>query len=81
MTDSEIEEQIAVVKFVIQESTKKFIGEPMTEEVVLRVKNEIRLVLAHADMTFRSHVTDLVDVIVEIDPENPKALICSFKRK
>lgn len=82
MTDQEVKIRLEMARHVMKGAMEHFIGEPATPEAMAAMKKAVLLALTRADMSgVRPYITDLVDVVVECDPDDPSMMVVGFKRK
>lgn len=82
MTDQELQQKLFFVRSVIQDALEKYVGEPMTPETLANARREVVDSIIRLDMASKlPAVSNLVDVIVEYDPEDPTMMVIRFKRK
>lgn len=71
-----------MARHVMRGAMESFIDLPVTPETMAAMKRSVILALTQADMSgTRPYITDLVEVMVECDPDDPTVMIVGFKRK
>ena len=82
MKDPDIQAKLLFVQELIRDCLKRYVGEPMTDETLSAAKKSINDVIIRLDMSSPPpYVSNLVDVVVEYDEDDPTMMVISFKRK
>jgi len=80
--DPDIQAKLLFVQELIRDCLKRYVGEPMNEKTLAAAKKSINDVIIRLDMSSTPpYVSNLVDVMVEYDEDDPTMMVIFFKRK
>lgn len=82
MTDPEVQQRLFFVRALLQDALEKYVGEPMSSETLARARRDVLDSIVRMDLSSKPPaISNLVDVIVEYDPDDPTMMVIRFKRK